>query len=47
MQCERMTWVVRDACKNAGIQACRYNAGMRVRNVVDSRFRLSHTHILT
>ena len=26
MQCERMTWVVRDACKNARIHACRYNA---------------------
>jgi len=47
IQCERMKWVVRGACKNAGMQACRYNAGMRVRNVVDSRFRLSHTHILT
>ena len=47
MQCERMTWVVRDACKNARMHACTYNAGMRVCNVLDSRFRLSHTHILT
>jgi len=30
MQCERMTWVVRDACKNTGMHACRYNAGKHV-----------------
>jgi len=30
MQCERMTWEVRDAYKNAGMQAYRYNACMYV-----------------